>query len=627
MGRCLLSHKEARRRGVPQKMEVILTLSNRISLAGAIPLLVAVAIAVLVAAIALAPSKPTSAFAENDNCKLSPLLLDMLLDRYDMKSHQCNTLDLSGTLPTLADGEKADTWDFSSQELSSFAISDDDAGILKVLTGSDADGTGGTVVEAGVRYIDLTGNPLTVDDVSFKNIPNNVAVILSAESNVAGFQAEEFEVTEAAASYISVAFPGIHDDDAVTDDPATAPDESDMTVTVTIGGDGDDAANTATTPLTLKRQHVNFGVSADAANASAARTFVANSGADNVIFYWPITVDKDNENDEDWDISLTILEVVGATGITNANANFDLLNDEADVTILDADAPMLSVCDRSEDVEEAILDYAGDTTGARGGQAGADGFGGNTRCDDITLRDLGTIPTLNIMDADTEDAEAIEDLVAGDFEGMAGLTTLHIVGARSLPAGIFAGVGKAGTDTVEITFANNSPPADSDADKVGDFKPSTIPSHIWADQEKQQVIVLSDDTNAKGEGTTSGLDAGLYAADEGGSFFVLTNAATSAYILGSKVDFAALGATDANPIMRPAIADRGGGPGKEKSKVVRFAISVPEDDDDKDGNLWLFLFDFDKGATASNTDVASVSPPTNASDLRALATVAITDND
>lgn len=605
-------------------MEVILTLSNRISLAGAIPLLVAVAVAVLVAAIALAPSKPASAFPENDNCKLSPLLLDMLLDRYSMKSFQCNTITL--TAPdslTLADGEKADTWDFSSQELSSFAISDDDADILKVLTGTDADGTGGTVVETGVRYIDLTGNPLTVDDVSFKNIPSNVAVILSADSNVAGFQAEEYEVTEAAASYISVAFPGIHDDDATTDDTGTAADESDMTVTVTIGGDGDDTANTATT-LTNKREHVSFGAGLA---TSATRTFVANSGAENVIFYWPITVGKDNENDEDWDISLTIAET--AAGITNANANFDLLNDEADVTILDADAPMLSVCDRSEDVEEAILAYANPTaSGTLGEQSGADGFGGNDRCDDITLRDLGTIPSLTIMDADTDDAEAIEDLVAGDFEGMAGLTTLHIVGARSLPAGIFAGVGKAGTNTVEITFANNAPPADSDADKVGDFKPSTIPSHIWADQEKQQVIVLSDDTNAKGEGTTSGLDAGLYAADEGGSFFVLTNAATSAYILGSKVDFAGLAAGGANPIDRPVIADRGGGPGKEKSKVVRFAISVPEDDDDKDGNLWLFLFNYNSdAAAASNVAIGAVTNPTNASDLKALATVAITDND
>ena len=35
--------------------------------------------------------------------------------------------------------------------------------------------------------------------------------------------------------------------------------------------------------------------------------------------------------------------------------DYELANDEADITVLDADAPANSVCDRSEDVEAAIL--------------------------------------------------------------------------------------------------------------------------------------------------------------------------------------------------------------------------------------------------------------------------------
>ena len=149
-----------------------------------------------------------------------------------------------------------------------------------------------------------------------------------------------------------------------------------------------------------------------------------------MIFYLPLTVSKDNENDEDWDISLRIAETAAA--LTNANDGFELTNDEADVTILDADAPTLSVCDRSEDVESAILSYA--TNAAGGAQAEAAGFGGNVRCDDITVRDLGTIRTFTVTDADADDREPIANLVSGDFEGFTGVTSLHIVGSRNLPS-------------------------------------------------------------------------------------------------------------------------------------------------------------------------------------------------
>ena len=56
-----LSHLRTRQCGVSQKMEVNLTFSNRITLAGAVPLMVAAVVAILVAAIALAPTRPASA--------------------------------------------------------------------------------------------------------------------------------------------------------------------------------------------------------------------------------------------------------------------------------------------------------------------------------------------------------------------------------------------------------------------------------------------------------------------------------------------------------------------------------------------------------------------------------------
>ncbi|MXW28752.1 MAG: hypothetical protein F4Z80_07780 [Chloroflexi bacterium] len=241
-----------------------------------------------------------------------------------------------------------------------------------------------------------------------------------------------------------------------------------------------------------------------------------------------------------------------------------------------------------------------------------------------------------MTDADADDREPIANMVTGDFEGFTGVTSLHIVGARSLPSGIFAAVGSkvAGSGTVQITFEKNNA-ADEDVDKVGAFTPSTIPAHIWDDQEKKQVIVLDDDKNAKGEGTTKGLDADLYAGAENGYFFVLTNAATSGYVLGDKVIIGAteLGSGGANELMRPTIDlnttdagnQRGGGPGSKTSKVVRFAVSIPDvDDKDKgDRNTWLFLFAADNDTTSPGSDEL----PGNAGDLKDVATVAVTDDD
>ena len=267
----------------------------------------------------------------------------------------------------------------------------------------------------------------------------------------------------------------------------------------------------------------------------------------------------------------------------------------------------------------------------------------------MTTRDLSKIVQLTVDDDDEDDREPLETLLTGDFSDLTDLTRLHVVGARNLPSGIFAGVGKnakldsnndgtpddpAVDTTVEITFAKNDP-ADSDDDSVGDFTPSTIPQHIWADQEPGQVIVLKDDTGSNDKGVTKGLDADLYPGTENGHFFVLTNAATARYVLGNTVTFAT---TDQSTFMVPLIGTGtlgtggidpigdattrsnviGGGQDSTTSRVVRFAVMIPNvDDEDKgDRSTWLFLFQDGIDLTAAD-----------AGDLVDFASVAVSDDD
>ena len=252
------------------KMEVVLTFSNRITLAGALPLLVAFALAVLVAAIVLAPVGQVKATNTAKACKLSPVILDMLLDRYGKASHECNDLNISDVdgadaTATLANGESATTWDFSGQELTEFAISDDDAAILKLLTDeretipaedddqTDADDTVGTgpVVEPGVRYIDLTGNPLSIEDVSAANIPFNVAVILSAETVVSGFQSNEGVITENSAGFVPVAFPNMN------------AGEGELSIVVAFSGDSAQNIHPNVADSSTRINLIDFGGNAD----------------------------------------------------------------------------------------------------------------------------------------------------------------------------------------------------------------------------------------------------------------------------------------------------------------------------------------------------------------------------
>ncbi|MXY01183.1 MAG: hypothetical protein F4Y67_10260 [Chloroflexi bacterium] len=608
---------------MPQKMEVILTLSNRISFAGAIPLFVALGLLALVAVIAFAPARPVSATANTSTCDLSAVHLDMLLDRYGMKSYACNTIDFatgeatdgSGLRTTGDDQPTLDVWDYSGHGLNEFAISKDDAQILKRLKSTAAAGSTLEVIDAdittnnldvapdAVKYIDLSGNPLTIDDVDFTNIPPRVAVILSADSNINGFQTDEYTVTEASAGYVAVAFPNLKFD------PATS---TTLAPTITISGsDADKEFGTTDQPFQSlsHRQLIKLGVAA-AAN-DAARTTEINSLSEDKIFYLPLVVNKDNDNRDDWEFRLTI------SSVARAEAGFELANKEADITVLDADAPATSVCDRTEDVEAAIVKAV--TPSSTNTITPAERYGGHTRCDDLTLRDLGAITDLPVID-DDGDGEPIEDLVAGDFEGLKGLTSLTLTGAGSLPSGIFAEVGKDGAG-VQISFAKNDNKGDEDIAVVGKYTPSTIPQHIFDDQEPKQVIILDDDLNDKKKGVTSGLDATAYTVDEGSQFFVLTPAMQTYYFLGKSV---VIEGTDppSSTIYTPTITDRGS---EDNPKVARYAVpntnKFLDDDNDKDESMVLFLF------RATDSSDLSASDPTSATDLVDLATVTVIDDD
>ncbi|MXY13110.1 MAG: hypothetical protein F4Y46_03655 [Chloroflexi bacterium] len=336
-----------------------------------------------------------------------------------------------------------------------------------------------------------------------------------------------------------------------------------------------------------------------------------------VFFYLQNSAKNHNENDG-WEVDLTV------TAADDSNVVEREL-DETVLVVADADTPATEVCDRSDDVLGAIMQEINNPTSP----ATATTYGGtdtrSRRCAELTLRDLGAIDgVLTVLDENTEglvatpvsraNGEPLEDLVAGDFEGLKGIDRLEIVGARTLPSGIFAGVGDS---PVVIHFSANAH-QDADVDKVGNFKPSTIPAHIWTDQEKNQVIVLADDVDDEDMGVTKGLDADLYAENEGEPIFVLTNANTASYVLGSSVNFGALRPSGEDPVIMtaglPAVtADLNlQGDGGANSKVVRFAITLP--DVDKDTNMWLFLFDTTRDASGD---------PANATVLRDLATVAI----
>ena len=588
-----------------------MTFSNRIPLAGTIPVLVVLALAAMMAVIAFGSTQRASAAPTNDACGISPDILDMLIARYDdVDANDCDTLDLfdGGTDGPDAEGltrnedHALDTWDFSGQDLPSFAISDDDAEALTLLN-AERTGTAAPtaaqldasqVVEKSVKYIDLTGNPLTIDDVSLANIPSNVALKISVDSNVSGFQTDAVTITEDKPAYIGIAIPDQRDDD----------DVSLVTLSAALEGGATDDLPSGVTGLLLTSNTystlINLG-STVTSPLSAVRTFDLNSESDGVVFYFVVNAGKDNDNDEDWNFDIALADNDSNT-INGTNGNLDddsnYVNQEIEITVLDADAPTNDENSRSEDVVAAI-------EAAVVAPADSGTFGGHTDFDELTLRDLGAIPSLIIRDSDPnydnagmpdDNQEPLTDLLAGDFEGLTGLTSLSLIGANALPSGIFAGVGY-DDGTLEITFAKNARGDDEDIQEVGNFKPSTLPSHIFDDQEKHQVIILDDDLDDDDKRTTTGLDAAIYAAEDGGHFFVMTSATTRYYKLGSSVILDSNSTVDSPSTGQTFIDD--------STKVLRFAVTV--EDDDKARTEWVFLFNAESPTDVRNlVDIAVV---------------------
>ena len=248
-------------------------------------------------------------------------------------------------------------------------------------------------------------------------------------------------MTEGTTGYVGIAFPNQREDNA-------------RNIALAVNFEGNDViTRTINSALVFSDSDLNDGdtvvnlvdLGTVVSGTPARRTLEVDSDSDNVVYYLPITANKDNENEDDWSFTIVIDESnrseTGAGDTLNLTEDDDLLNEEIDVTVLDADIPAIGD-DRSEDVIEAIVAYITDASQDDQGNL----FGGHTGgLDKLTLRDLGRITRLAIADADSEtttDGEPLEQLLSGDFEGLTGLTSLQIVGAQSLPSGIFAGVGK-----------------------------------------------------------------------------------------------------------------------------------------------------------------------------------------
>ncbi len=434
----------------------------------------AAAIATLVLAASGLFALPTSGQTDNEGCDLAPWLRQALLSaqNYDLPSYSCDDLEL-------LDGDEHVIWDFSRRNLTSFAISDDDYERLLELSDlpaesdpADLDGFGRN---EDIRLIDLTGNPLTVRSVDFRNIPVGVGIALSASNvqTLRGFQTDVYQLTENGVGYVSVALPGALDRD-----------EQSIVIDPTLTGD---------TEL-----------------ASIGRDMLLHGDAYGVVYYWPVHVRSDNENDSSGSISVE-LEDDSADSYDSANGSgrgraldlSDFLDhSEAELDIADADSPRVEVCHRTRVVEDAIEDSLPRSVR-------------NNGCD-VTLADLGTVTQLELEDDDGE----VFDLADGDLEGLTGLRSLKLLGVDELPRAIFVGVGDIESG-LAIDFAENDP--DRSGDPVaGDYTPSSLPGHILDFQEPHQTFLLAGDRVGRtDQPQVTGLDREIYFASNTGDFVAL----------------------------------------------------------------------------------------------------------
>ena len=525
----------------------------------------------LTAAWGLAFSEDARGQTDLGACELSPWLLNALLDdaNYDLPSYQCDELEL----------EDLAIWDFSTLPSAlerglpgRFSISDSDYKLLLDLSGFNEDSLPQDLIGFGergvVRLIDLTGTGYRISDIDFRNIPIGTGIALSVSGSArTGFQTDVYSAKENSMRYVSVAFPGVLESN-----------QDSLIVSATVDAESD------------QRNLIDIG-----------QNMLLNGDARNVVYYWPVYVESDNDNDPDWDFELEIDADANAyrerdgTGRRESLDLTDALDiSVAEIVVNDADAPRLLVSDRSSLVEEAIEDALEDIASI------------SHRGDDITLKDLSAITSLNLVDSDDGRTFALR---SGDLEGLSGLTKLHLKGASRLPRAVFEGVGDSDRGVV-IDFSRNSP-QDSGDPRGGDYDLGSIPAYILSDIEPHQTLILSGQQDSGGNRLVTGLDQGSYRARPGESFAVTVpvfysgdaDDSTTYYIVAQlPYDFA----ENTSPVVDKD--DLGGIIALRDDDVARTMITVPETVDEDKGQWALFVFEGDDEDLASLVDWALINP-------------------
>lgn len=526
----------------------------------------------LAAAWAIASSGNVRGQTDLGACKLSPWLLDSLLDgaNYDLESYQCDELELDGLA----------IWDFSTLPSAlerrlpgRFSISDSDYELLLELGKFNEDTLPQDLIGFGeggeVRLIDLTGTGYRISDIDFRNIPFGTGIALSVSGSArTGFQTDVYSTKENSMGYVSVAFPGVLESD-----------QESLVVSARVDAEP------------LQRNKINL-----------AQNMIIHGDARSVVYYWPIYVESDNDNDPDWDFELEIDSDADAYRERDGTGRRDSLDlsdsldiSVAEIVVRDADAPRVLVSDRSRLVEEAIE-----------AELASPGVSISRRGDDVTLKDLSAITSLELVDEDDGRTFA---LGSGDLEGLSGLTTLHIKGASRLPRGIFDGVGDK-EEGVVIDFSRNSP-QDSGDPRGGDYHLGNIPSYILSDIEPHQTLVLTGQTDSGGNPLVTGLDQDSYRARPGESFAVTLPVFFSgdadkseSFFVVAQIPYDFLENTypivdkdDLDEIITLRDDD-----------VVRTVIEVPEDEDEEKGQWVLFVFEGDEEDLAALVDWALINP-------------------